>query len=78
MRVLNQEIEEARPWDLLKQGSGTRLDDLLTRWVAGVRSIAWGLTPFLPETAQEIEEAFSGERIAPREPLFPRLNPVLP
>ncbi|OGG51437.1 MAG: hypothetical protein A3F84_26680 [Candidatus Handelsmanbacteria bacterium RIFCSPLOWO2_12_FULL_64_10] len=78
VRVLNQEIEEARPWDLLKQGSGTRLDDLLTRWVAGVRSIAWGLTPFLPETAQEIEEAFSGERIAPREPLFPRLNPVLP
>lgn len=74
VRALNREIEEARPWDLLKQDDGTRLNGLLTRWVTGIRSIAWGLTPFLPETAQKIQKAFSGDRIAPGEPLFPRLS----
>ncbi len=75
VRALNREIEEARPWDLLKQDDGTRLNGLLARWVAGIRSLAWGLTPFLPDTAAEVLSRFSRPQIVQGEALFPRLHP---
>lgn len=35
--------------------------------------IASDLKPFLPETAEKIEEQFKGPKIVSKEPLFPRI-----
>ena len=39
-----------------------------------IRQIAYDLKPFLPETAEKIENQFKGPKIKSSEPLFPRLR----
>ncbi len=73
VRDLNREIESTRPWDLLNQGDTKLLNRHLSTWIANIRAIAHGLTPFLPETAQKIQTQFSQDRITRSDPLFPRL-----
>ena len=74
IRDLNREIESTRPWDLLKQGKESDLNGHLSAWVANIRAVAHGLTPFLPETAENIQARFSSDRITQCDPLFPRLS----
>ncbi len=74
IRDLNREIESTRPWDLLKQGKESDLNGHLSAWVADIRAVAHGLTPFLPETAEKIQTRFSRDRITRSDPLFPRLS----
>ena len=74
IRDLNREIESGRPWDLLRDGDTESLHHRLSAWVAGLRSIALGLAPFLPETAEKIERSFTPERIVQGDPLFPGLT----
>jgi len=63
-------INEEEPWTL----SGDKLKEVLTHLVGHLRSIAFNLKPFLPETAEKIEEQFKESKIKSQTPLFPRLN----
>ncbi len=75
IRWLNRSIESSRPWDLLKRDAGGKaLHDKLGTWTSEIRSIAGGLSPFLPGTAERIRESFSRAKIARTEALFPRLH----
>lgn len=46
------------------------LDD----YVKDIRSIAFNLKPFMPDTAEKIEKQFKGPKIQAETPLFPRLR----
>lgn len=72
---LNQHIERHRPWELLTQGRAEAVRSLLGDWVGDLRSVAAGLRPLLPTTAERIEATFSRETVCRGELLFPRLGP---
>lgn len=65
----DQFINEEEPWKL----QGEALQKVLVHLVDHIRSIAINLHPFLPETAEKIEEQFKGPKIKSGTPLFPRL-----
>lgn len=66
----DQFINEEEPWTLKGEG----LKKVLVHLVDHIRSIAFNLKPFLPETAEKIEDQFKGPEIKSSEPLFPRLK----
>jgi methionyl-tRNA synthetase len=65
----DQFINEEEPWTL----KNNELKKVLVHLVDHLRSIAFNLKPFLPETAEKIEEQFKGPEIKSEPPLFPRL-----
>ncbi|MEK7470994.1 MAG: hypothetical protein AAB622_03295, partial [Patescibacteria group bacterium] len=67
---LDQEINKAEPWKL----TGAELKAFLEKAVGTIRTLAFNLFPFLPETAKKIEEQFKGPKIKSGSPLFPRLS----
>jgi methionyl-tRNA synthetase len=66
----DQFINEEEPWTLKNE----ELKKVLVHLVDRLRSIAFNLKPFLPETAEKIEEQFKGPKIVSATPLFPRLK----
>jgi methionyl-tRNA synthetase len=66
---LNQEINEIKPWD----EKDSSIDFLKDDAVLKIRDIANLLKPFLPKTAEKIEEQFKGPKITSGKPLFPRI-----
>lgn len=68
IKKLNKQTDDFAPW---KKNSNDR-KDFLNQSFKTLRSIAWELQPFLPETSQKILRAVSG-KISKISPLFPRL-----
>jgi len=66
----DQFINEEEPWTL----KGEELKKVLIHLVDHLRSIAFNLKPFLPETSEKIEAQFKGPKIKSDKPLFPRLG----
>src|SRR3989344_4440237 len=66
---LDKTINDDEPWSI----QGPSLYAILKRYVKEIRSIAYNLRPFLPQTAQKIEKQFQGPKIELGKPLFPRL-----
>lgn len=69
---VDQFINEEKPWDLFKT-QNPKLKSVLAHAVDQLQEIAVLLEPFLPETAQKIEEQFKGPEIKANSPLFPRI-----
>lgn len=71
---LNKAIDQAKPWELAKNGETEKvqavLRDLSTRLLAAAKL----LEPFLPDTANHIYQIFGTTEIIqpPKTPLFPR------
>jgi len=65
----NKKINEIKPWELPKENAKPILEDFVNK----ILTIAKNLKPFLPETAQKIEEQFKGPKILSGKPLFPRI-----
>ena len=66
---LNAEINEQRPWELLKESERLRLHTLLKDWVHRLYSAVKQLEPYITTASQEIQNGLcggQGERI-----LFP-------
>ncbi len=51
---LNKEIEREKPWELAKKEDKRHLEELLYKWLEGLRQISLMLYPFLPKTAEKI------------------------
>jgi methionyl-tRNA synthetase len=66
----NQQVDSQKPWEL----SGEQAQESLISLSLQLKKIAFLLRPFLPQTAQNIEEVFTGEVKTPVSPLFPRLK----
>lgn len=72
IREANQQLEIAKPWELIKQESAREeLERVLTASYRQLEVIAVGLLPYLPETAGKIRAQLASS-IA--EPLFPRID----
>ncbi|MDP2585903.1 MAG: methionine--tRNA ligase [Candidatus Levybacteria bacterium] len=65
----NKKINETKPWELSEDNAKPVLEDL----VKNILAISQNLKPFLPETAEKIEEQFKGPKIISQKPLFPRI-----
>ena len=65
-------INEEKPWVLTKN-QDPRVKDVLAHVIDEIQEIAVLLEPFIPETAQKIEEQFKGPQIVSVAPLFPRI-----
>lgn len=59
-----------QPWHLKKE----KLFPVLTHLVKEIREIAFLLLPFMPETGEKISLQFTGPKIRPEKPLFPRIK----
>lgn len=70
--ALDKFINDEKPWDLFKAGD-RRLKSVLAHSIDQIQEIAALLEPFLPETAQIIEEQFKKPQIKSQNPLFPRI-----
>ncbi len=67
-------ISEKQPWVLAKNGQTKELNNVLGVAANEVLTIAFLLQPFLPGTAEKIENIFTAKKIKKGEPLFPRLQ----
>lgn len=66
---LDQEINKIEPWKL----EGKDLKAFLEKAVDIIRKMSLNLYPFIPETAQKIDNQFKGPKIKSADPLFPRI-----
>ena len=66
---LDSSINKEEPWKL----EGQALKEFLTGAVSIINNLAYNLKPFLPETAEKINQQFSGPKIRSQKGLFPRI-----
>ena len=71
---VNREVEDERPWELLKEGDTEGLRRLLDRWLAELHRIVYWLQPFLPEGAARVLEGLQQKPIRAFGSLFPRIQ----
>jgi len=69
---LDKFINQEKPWELLKT-KDKRLKAILAHAIDQIQEIAVLLEPFLPQTAQKIEDQFMRPKITFHKPLFPRI-----
>ncbi|HUD07256.1 MAG TPA: methionine--tRNA ligase [Candidatus Saccharimonadales bacterium] len=73
VKQLNQYIDDNKPWTLHKAGDDQKLKTVLNTQVKKLVEIAYLLQPFLPETADKINDTFKDGRVRlSQETLFPR------
>lgn len=63
-------LNDSQPWTVTDE---EKLKKILAHAVNELRKIAVILEPFLPETAQKVQEQFKGPKISSANPLFPRI-----
>ncbi|MFH0819118.1 MAG: methionine--tRNA ligase [Patescibacteria group bacterium] len=73
IRTANKYVEEEKPWELYNIKNIDKLAKVLTKLLVTIKDISLILEPFLPETAEEIQDHFNQKIIAKSEPLFPRV-----
>ena len=74
---LNQYIERSAPWQVAKLEDKTerqaRLDQIFSTLVNGLLLVAKYLSPFLPDTAQQLHQAVGGDSVPETTPIvFPK------
>ena len=74
---LNRQVEQVKPWELLKRPDLAPLHGHLRRWTSQLLRLAYWLGPLLPETSQRIgqqlQRPLAPTASHPKAPLFPRL-----
>lgn len=76
---LNQYIEEAKPWEIVKTQDDKHLREVLAYMVASLLEIATLLLPFMPDTAAKIQAVFGSGMLKPLPgPLFPKKETAKP
>ena len=70
--LLNRDIDNLKPWELLKNKNYLVLNTQLLRWLQSIQQIAYWLAPFLPETSNKILAILACKTIKPCSSLFPR------
>jgi methionyl-tRNA synthetase len=70
---LNQELEQAKPWVALREGSTSKVREQITAWLGRLADIARQIEPFLPDTSRRILSHLAERPLRPIAHLFPRL-----
>jgi methionyl-tRNA synthetase len=71
IKIIDGLINKDEPW---KISNKKELKEKLELYVTNLLDLAHGLKPFLPETAEKIENQFKAPKIVSGSPLFPRLS----
>ncbi len=71
--ALDKFINDEKPWELIKTNN-PRLKEVLAHGIDQIQEIAVLLEPFLPQTAQKIQDQFSSKEIKSQPSLFPRIQ----
>ena len=69
----NQYIDQVKLWELPKKDPKL-FGEVISSLVALLRQVTRELSPFLPATAEKLDEIFRAEKIVKSSPLFPRLE----
>ena len=74
VRELNKAIDQSKPWELAKNGETAKAQQVLQDLVVKLVHVAQLLEPFLPNTANRINEIFGTSTTVerPEVPLFPK------
>ena len=74
VQAINKRIDDEKPWMLAKAGETKKLNTCLTSLIEDLLNVNQMLEPFLPGTAEKIDEVFKGqgEIVPPATPLFPK------
>jgi len=70
----NKYVEEAKPWNLKKEGRTKEIEVFLAVLVVSLRAVARELAPFMPGTAAKILDQAGGDAVKKAAPLFPRIE----
>ncbi|KKR44925.1 MAG: Methionyl-tRNA synthetase [Candidatus Woesebacteria bacterium GW2011_GWD1_41_12] len=71
IKTIDGLINKDEPWKITNKNE---LKEKLDIYVAKLLDLVHNLKPFLPETAEKIENQFKGPKIVSGSPLFPRLS----
>lgn len=74
VRELNKDIDQTKPWELVKKGETDKAQQVLRELVVKIMQTAQLLEPFLPGTSAQIYQIFGNTGIIqrPETPLFPK------
>lgn len=73
---LNRELEQAKPWVALREGSTPPLRAQIAGWLERLGWIALRIEPFLPTTSLRIRSHLTTHPLQIVAPLFPRIGGV--
>ena len=70
LTVINQDIDKNKPWNLLKEGLKTEVNQLLDKWLSELEIVVYWLRPFLPETCYKIHSLLINQPMVQSDVLF--------
>jgi methionyl-tRNA synthetase len=74
INAANKYIEEAKPWNLVKENKEQELKAFIRLLVDVIRQVTDCLYPFMPATCEAISSQIGGDVISKGKPLFPRIE----
>jgi methionyl-tRNA synthetase len=74
INMANKYIEEIKPWNLAKENKTRELEGFIRLLVDVIRKISNVIYPFMPQTADSINEQIGADVIKKGKPLFPRID----
>lgn len=78
INMANKYIEDTKPWNLAKENKTEELKSFIRLLVDVIREVADRIYPFMPQTAESIEEQIGTDKIKKGKPLFPRIDNTIP
>lgn len=72
--MANKYVEETKPWNLAKENKVEELKAFIRLLVEVIRKVSQEIAPFMPRTAELIQEQLGGDVIKKGQPLFPRID----
>lgn len=74
INMANKYVEETKPWNLAKENKTEELGGFICLLADVIRTTAKCISPFMPATADAIQEQIGQDRIKKGKPLFPRID----
>jgi methionyl-tRNA synthetase len=76
--LANKHVEEVKPWNLAKENDIEELREFICLLIKALRAVATDLGPFMPSTAESIQQQLGQDKINKGKPLFPRIDTLQP
>lgn len=73
IRALDKYLDDTKPWEFFKEDPLSNHDNVWQHLLTEIRTIAVLVEPFIPKTAQKIQQQFSKTPLRSSDGLFPRL-----
>lgn len=71
---INAEINETKPWELIRAGNQVAINCLLGDWISRLYNLSFQLSCFLPSAGRRLKQAIENGLAAHESALFPRIE----